>query len=519
MNTAQVLNNYVEDLEGSDAFTIRSKSGYESNFQDDVWKLDNSVSIKWSNVGNVSDNVLKGFKLTIARMAEEVSAKHTQNCWHYFKQYLLDPKLYVGGNISSELILKYKSTLDSENEYKLGTIRSLLRNWIEWKHLGVNSDISDTLDRLVLKGNVKGKAVLHQCPHTGAYTLTEQQSLLIWAGNAFQEKILSLEEFAWFYLIYATARRPSQIRALRICDVTHKVVNNSNIYSINIPRAKQRGGKFRSECRSLTITEDLYLIVVNQIKEVKFFVSSKFPTLDETDIEQLPVFLNRDSLREMIISDYKSVITNTPDYLHLSAISVHYMDRQISRKCDAISERTGDYIHFTPVRCRRTRATNLVRNGITGVQLAYLLDHSDTQQLFVYTQHTGELALRIFDKMNDAMELLSAKFEGRLIHSEDQALRGDDPNSRVFQSSNNQVGNCGGSPACNSGLKACLLCSQFQPLLDAPWEDVLLDLMEEIEHKQAMGASDLILQSFNLQLAHVKAIMNACDKIKLEKVL
>src|SRR5690606_11115838 len=104
-----------------------------------------------------------------------------------------------------------------------------------------------------------------------------------------------------------------------------------------------------------------------------------------------------------------------------------------------------------------------------GVQLAYLLDHSDTQQLSVYTQHTGELALRIFDKMNDAMELLSAKFEGRLIHSEDQALRGDDPNSRVFQSSNNQVGNCGGSPACNSGLKACLLCSQFQPLLDAPW--------------------------------------------------
>ena len=43
--------------------------------------------------------------------------------------------------------------------------------------------------------------------------------------------------------------------------------------------------------------------------------------------------------------------------------------------------------------------------------------------------------------------------------------------------------------------------------------------MEEIEHKQAIGASDLILKSFNLQLAHVKAIMNACDKIKLEEVL
>ncbi|MGP9638004.1 hypothetical protein, partial [Psychrobacter sp. AOP3-A1-26] len=64
MNTAEVLNNYVEDLERSDSFIIRSKSGYESNFQDVVWKLDNSYSINWGNVGNVSGSVLQGFKLT-----------------------------------------------------------------------------------------------------------------------------------------------------------------------------------------------------------------------------------------------------------------------------------------------------------------------------------------------------------------------------------------------------------------------------------------------------------------------
>ena len=90
MNTAQVLSDYVEDFESSDAFTIRSKAGYESSFQDDVWKLDNSYSINWGNVGNVSGNVLQGFKLTIARMAEEASSKHTQNCWHYFKQIQID---------------------------------------------------------------------------------------------------------------------------------------------------------------------------------------------------------------------------------------------------------------------------------------------------------------------------------------------------------------------------------------------------------------------------------------------
>ena len=519
MNTAQVLSDYVEDFESSDDFTIRTKSGYESNFQDDVWKLDNSLDINWIKAPSLPSNVLEGFKLTIARMAEEVSARHTHNCWRYFNDYLLDSEVYEGGKIDSKVILKLKSTLDAENEYKLGTIRSLLRNWIEWKHPGINSDISGTLDRLVLKGNVKGKSVLHQCPYTGPYTLTEQQSLLIWAGNAFQKSLIPLEEFAWFYAIYATARRPHQIRALRVCDLEIKTINQKVVYSLNIPRAKQRYGGFRSEFRSLTITKDLYLVIKNQIEEVKKFALSVFKEIPDSVFVQLPIFPNYKLFDKGKIQKFDEIIGNTPDYFHITINKAYVLSRNLSCKCDAISERTGDYIHFTPMRCRRTRATNLVRNGITGVQLAYLLDHSDTQQLSVYTQHTGELALRIFDKMNDAMELLSAKFEGRLIYSEDQALRGDDPNSRVFQSTNTQVGNCGGSPACNSGLKACLLCSQFQPLLDAPWEDVLLGLMEDIEHKQAMGASDLILQSFNLQLAHVKAIMNACDKIKLEEVL
>ena len=145
MNTAQVLSDYVEDFESSDAFTIRSKAGYESSFQDDVWKLDNSLDINWIKAPSLPSNVLEGFKLTIARMAEEVSARHTHNCWRYFNDYLLDSEVYEGGKIDSKVILKLKSTLDAENEYKLGTIRSLLRNWIEWKHPGINSDISKVL--------------------------------------------------------------------------------------------------------------------------------------------------------------------------------------------------------------------------------------------------------------------------------------------------------------------------------------------------------------------------------------
>jgi hypothetical protein len=498
-----------------------TKSGYEFHLNNDVWVLDQNRTINWKLVNDAIDPlVYEGFKLSIARLAEEVSSHHTSNCFGYFKQYLLSPDIYKGGIITSELILALKANLTKETEYKLGTIRALLRCWIDWNYEGLEKNLENTLDRLVLSGNVKGKAVLHHCPYTGPYSLTEQQSLLVWVGNAFQQEILTLEEFGWFYSIYATARRPGQIRALRICDLSTQSNDNRIIYELDIPRAKQRDGQFRQEFRSLQITEDIYLVLKNLTEIIRKKAKAHLKELTESELVQLPIFISFSRFYECKnIYEFKTILNQTPDYFHLSYSEANYMNKVLSRKCEAISERTGDYIHFTHVRCRRTRATNLSRHGITGVQMAYLLDHSDTQQLKVYTAHTGELALRIFDKMNDAMTLLATQFEGRIIKNESEALRASDINSRVFKSSGNQLGNCGGSPACQAGMKACLLCNQFQPLAYAPWDELFLEFVEELEQRKREGASELVLKSYDLQLAHIKAIMDACDKyIQMEPI-
>ncbi|MFN4316894.1 site-specific integrase [Acinetobacter parvus] len=491
-----------------------TKAGYEFQINNDIWILDQNRTINW-NLINIDLNpmVYEGFKLSIARLAEEVSSHHTFNCFMYFKQYLLSSEIYKGGVITSNLILALKATLNKENEYKLGTIRALLRCWIEWNFNGLEKNLEHTLDRLVLSGNVKGKAVLHHCPYTGPYSLTEQQSLLVWAGNAFQKENLTLEEFCWFYSIYATARRPSQIRALRLCDLSIQSNGKEVIYEINIPRAKQRNGMFREEFRSLRITEDIYLVLKNLTEIVRKKALEHLKELKESELVQLPIFMNFSRFYDCKnIHGFKAILNQTPDFFHVSSADANYMSQVISRKCEAVSERTGDYIHFTPVRCRRTRATNLSRHGITGVQMAYLLDHSDTQQLKVYTAHTGELALRIFDKMNDAMTLLAMQFEGRITKNESEALRASDPSSRIFKSSGNQLGNCGGSPSCQAGMKACLLCNQFQPLAYAPWDELFLEFVEELEQRKREGASELVLKSYDLQVAHIKAIMDACDK-------
>lgn len=501
--------------------TRLSKAGYAFDFFDSHWSLDNSLIINWDMVNTkIHPEVLKGFRLTIARLAEEVSAHYTNNCWSYFRRYLLDKDIYDGGLITPELILNIKASLSKEDEYKLGTIRALLRNWISWGFNGLTAGVEGVLNNIVLVGNTKGKAVAHHCSYTGPYTLTEQQSLLVWAGNAFKSGLISLEEFTWFYTIFSTARRPNQIRALRAVDLTVKTGIEGLKYELDIPRAKQRGGQFRGEFRSIYISEDMYLVLKNLIELNEKKAKKYIPELTEEDLKELPVFLNFNKFKVINSLDlFRKKLKTTPDYFHASIKDTYKLTTYLSRKCDAISERTSDYIHFTPVRCRRTRATNLVRHGITGVQMAYLMDHSDTQQLKVYTAYTHELALRIFEHMNDPMTFLAAKFEGRLIENESEAIRGQDITSRIYKGDNKQIGNCGGSPSCQAGMKACLLCDQFQPLLYAPWDELFLDLLEEVEQRHKDGASELVIKSYDLQLSRVKAILDACDKrIKMEEI-
>ena len=92
--------------------TRLSKAGYGFDFFNSLWSLDNSLTINWDIVNKkIHPEVLKGFRLTIARLAEEVSAHYTHNCWNYFRRYLLDTDIYDGGLITPELILNINNVV------------------------------------------------------------------------------------------------------------------------------------------------------------------------------------------------------------------------------------------------------------------------------------------------------------------------------------------------------------------------------------------------------------------------
>ncbi|MCM8885318.1 MAG: site-specific integrase [Candidatus Thiodiazotropha sp.] len=492
----------------------RTKAGYEFELNDSIWQLDGSRQINFATVSDiVPSGVRQGLVLATARMAQQVSAMHTRNCYQYLVNFFFRTPHYTGGAITDNQLLNLKASLDKGNEYKLGTIRGFLMNWEDWGYGGLDKGLGKFLESLTLKGNVKGKAVLTRCPHSGPYTKMEQEMLLKWAGEAFKVGEISLEKYAWFYVVFVTARRPVQLRSLRIRDLERKYKKTPVTYNLVIPRAKQRGGGFRMLFRSLKVTEDVFLVLLNLADAVRSQALQHLPDLTEEDVLELPVFLESRRFFELeSVAQYRRVLGDMPDYLHKTANNASAMSNSISEACTAKSERTQDYIHFTPTRCRRTRATNLVRHGISGVQLAYLMDHEDTQQIGVYTQYTPELAMRINELMGPTMSFLAAAFEGRFIASESGAKRAGDPNSRIYDKEGRQVANCGGSPACMGGIKSCVTCGSFQPHLHADWDGLLIELVEEREEREKMGAGEDVLQSYNLPIAYTKAIIDACQE-------
>lgn len=498
-----------------------SLMGYAFNFNDDVWKLSSNISINWKlleEIKGIHPDVKVGLRETLAEIATKNSASTALNDFNVLKNIVLKSLYYDGGIITATLFLNIRANMVKNDTHKLGRIRTVLKKWQKLGFIGIENDISLTLDKLTIEGMLKGKAVRTKDPFKGAYTITEKQSLMNWANNAFKDNILNLEEFTLFCLLMCTGRRPIQISMLRHGDVLVKNNQGKIEYSLNIPRAKQKNSFFRQEFRELYINEDLYLIIKNQMKSVQEFATRHIQNLEQNDVNQLPVFINKENLLSVkSIAEFRNKLKYQPDFFHITSAKINNISQKITDKCQAVSERTEDFINFFPYRARRTLGTDLARQGIGGVQIAHLLDHTDTQNVGVYTEDNIEQSLRIFEAMDEPMNLLADMFAGRIIRHESEAIRADDINSRKFKNDGKQIGNCGGSSACHNGIKACLICSSFQPLLDADWNGLLEDLNQERLFQSKSGASELVLSTYDLSLANTAAIMQACNKILMDE--
>jgi len=495
-----------------------SKDGYSFDASADRWRLNKDVQLSLVLPTAVEPETEAGFRATLRRYSEEASARHARNMETRFKRFLRDTGAV---RVTSADLINWRAILGTDEQWQLGGLKGFLLAWHDYGFEGVSKEVAQQLEGWRIQGNEKGAAVAGGCPETGPLTDLEMAALLDWANMAVVRKDIAFEDYAYLLTLVMTARRPVQIAALRGRDLTRVDENEVPLYRLTIPRAKQRGLGFRGAFRSLAIIEDLFLVLQQQHRQsVALAAEAAGVELAPALANEVPIFINRSSLKDIHgVEDLEDALAGpAPDLLHATTTALNEGLRRCARASTARSERTGEFIRFTATRFRRTRGTKLRREGLSAFVIAELLDHSDIQNVKVYTDNTAQEAVVINELVGAQLAPFAQACLGKLVYSEREALRGDDPRSRVPNDRQHIVGNCGNYGFCASGYRACYTCFHFQPWVSGPHEEVLADLYSEKERVRAAGCAEVVVNANDQLILAVEHCVSMCKEAKSRSI-
>lgn len=404
--------------------------------------------------------------------------------------------------------LSAKVEAGKEREYQLSTVRGFLRFWHQSGLYGISDEFIEAIGKLSFKGNEKGQAVLSHDPQKGPYTQLEMEAIIDGLNNALMEDRVSINELL-VKLYSERGLRRAQVAQLAFQDFS----KNGGMYRLNQPRSKQRNDGFRETFTPFPISEDLYnavqLLKTQRVKEINELANEQIAD----SVTTLPLF----PLHEVLIQHVRQ---NTPIDANCFQ-PLNYLNGVLAKAekaINAISERTGEQIHFASKRFRSTLGTDLNREGAGVGVIAAALDHTDHQNAGVYVESTGDNATRLNQKIGPLLAPLAQAFAGMVVRGEDQATRGDDPTSRIRSIDGAEnVGPCGNHAFCSANAPvACYTCIKFQPWLDAPHEDVLADLYEDRERTLRVIGDETMARILDRSILAVEDVIQRCQRIKSE---
>ncbi len=512
--------NQLPNIEESNETTGRyavSRDGYAFKVDDDRWRLNKDVEVSLMLVAaTLPEPIQSGFRAALQRYAEEMSAKHVHNMATRLDRYLRDTGAKA---VTTSDLLNWRAMLGRDREWYLGGLKGFLLAWHGYGFSGVSDDVADLLKELRLTGNEKGAAVASGDPKSGPMTDMEVLGLLDWLNAALVHEAIEFADYAYILTLAMTARRPVQIAALRGKDLIVEQRADGVAYHLNVPRAKQRGRGFREVFHSIAIIDDLYQVLSHQhANSVKGFeVQAGQPINDELKGE-VPIFPNAKVLHE--VTDAQELrdllMGDRPDSLHETTSRLATRLSKINQVCKVRSERTGEPMHIAARRFRYTFATNMRRQGFGPFLIAEALDQSDIQNVRVYTENTAQEAVVINEVVGPRLAPFAQACMGKLVRSERDAIRGDDPNSRVPNDAMHAVGTCGHFGFCAGGWRACYTCPLFQPWVDGPHREVLQQLYAEKDQADAARCAEQVVNAQDRLILAVEHCVALCETAKRE---
>lgn len=521
----------------------------------DVWFVDGR---KPANVGSVrkivgpdlSSGLEAVFRYYARTQAPNTLVSLISALLHYQRT------IFPGGAItrwSIKDLRSYRARLMDEfgHEVYLVRLRSFIKRWYEQGHPGTDQTLHHALRDMRLEQPRAGRAVRRMDPKTGPLTEQEQADLDsdVFAGAESGE--VALEDFAQYLLQNArtgTGRRPDQLAKLKCRDVDPSRVVKAGDASdtsaighqlIRVPRTKQRGADWRQNFRDVVLPSSMFAIVHAQRLSVEFRFEEILGRMKldppahvlEEMKPNLPLFPDW-ALLEGGLDQASSLEDRHHRWTllrqHAKGREWHPTFQTITTRLQAVVKRlgtlsrSGSPLAINSQRLRRSKGSNLARDGASLGTIAWLLDHSTTNTVVVYVENLPEHAAAINERLKGSsrMQLVARMFRGELVDSEAQAKGGGNPRASRILWRGEGAASCGTDRSCGMGEGiplACYTCNNFQPWLDGPHEAVLASLRRDrAEEAQVLGDNSPVVKRRDMTIAAVTDVIDRCERRREE---
>jgi integrase len=499
-------------LDRSDTIELQTRSGLQITVPRSRWRYRDEVTIvdlDFSALSDlVSDTLLDSLQSVMSWHVERYAPMTLNNLMDRLKamfRALAVSDHQKRNSITAADLINYRSHLGKQREYYFATLRSFLVRWSALGYPGVTDDAVEFVTDLKVGNNPRGNAVATLDPKQGPLTTIEHEGLLSELHGAYADGTIAPEAYHLSLLFTYFGARPTQYAAMKTKDISRNAGADGSVsFTLSIPRAKQGHKSARSEFTNRKLAR----VAAEPLWEYRQAVDAEAQR-NGIELGEAPLF-----------PDWESTpLPDTEFSYHQSAAELGNMLSGALRGLKVRSERTGERLHVTPVRFRRTIATNAAIEGKDVRTIAAILDHSDTQTANVYMGAVPEIVDRIDKAMAMDLAPLAQAFKGRLISAEQEATRGSDPTSRIvdlrIDRSGTALGSCGQHSFCGFNAPvACYTCRNFEPWLDGPHERVLETLLARRTQLERVGDRKIIEVNDRTILAVAEVIRLCAEKLK-----
>ena len=443
-------------------------------------KFDFSWASPGSSLHETAITILRGMLSTHSLPYAEVCTRYVGALLSDAQSALVDGDARTIGS-SPVQVITLEHFEDWPRRYGVNSwahVQAVLGRWLKSGLPGLSAEVKEFL-RQPVKFEQKGKGayftLIVNDPRRGAFTEQELRNIRESVNRAFEERIITIKEWALVWFLIATGVRPIQIARILMSDVIVSPGPEGTEITLAIPLAKGENG-----------------VVSDRWKR-------KAPTvLTEVLIDYLGLPANR---------------SEAPDAPLFGGTSnqISHNIASIFRRIETYSARLDGPIPIFPYRFRYTLGTRAIALGARDHEVARLLTHRQTVCIHYYRRAMPDLQKPIKEAVGEEMSFLALAFQGRLIGSLEEATRRGEAGALIRDFAHlvgQKLGACGTGAECHQNApRACLTCRKFEPFRDAPWEQFLEVLKDDLSTE----SEDRIRLITQEQIEAVREIMAERD--------